>query len=473
MSTAFLLLSVAPSGLSPAAPLATEVRTGLLVTVGDVTDTTAMLWVRGDGTVPVIAWYRPEGTTQTTEVGITLEPRADFTGRALLSGLTPGARYAYDIAQGSDRIHGSFGTAPGPHANASARVMWSGDLGSSNNCRDVEDGYRIFHAMTHRHPDLFLFVGDTIYADHTCGTTPHAPGASFVAETLGDFHAKHRYNRADRVVQRFFRTTPVEAIWDDHEVRNNFAGPTEPLMPVGRRAFLDYWPTRGAPDEPARLYRRVRWGRHLEMFILDTRQYRSRNDEADGATKTMLGAAQRAWLLDGLRGSDATWKVIVSSVPLGQFTGGKVADSWSASNVLGFARTGRGFTHERDTLLQALREARVHNLVVLSGDVHHGELIRHEPWPGFVVHEFLAGPLAARQGFKRFLDRSLNSRSLGSLGWANNFGEITADGDQLGVRLLDTEGAVRVSFRVGAERPVLEARRVPSRAVHSESGEIQ
>jgi alkaline phosphatase D len=325
--------------------------------------------------------------------------------------------------------------------------------------------------MTDRRPDLFLFVGDTIYADHTCGTTPHLPGASFIAETLGDFHAKHRYNRADRVVQRFFRTTPVEAIWDDHEVRNNFAGPSEPLMAVGRRAFLDYWPMRGTPEEPARLYRRVRWGRHLEMFVLDTRQYRSRNDDADGSTKTMLGAAQRAWLLDGLRESDATWKVIVSSVPLGQFTGGKIADAWSASNVLGFTRTGRGFTHERDTILHTLQEAGVRNLVVLSGDVHHGELIRHEPWPGFVIHEFLAGPLAARQGFKRFLDRSLHSRSLGSLGWANNFGEITVDGDRLEVRILDTGGATRVSFRVGAEPPVLEARRVSSRAVIPGEGE--
>ena len=62
------------------------------------------------------------------------------------------------------------------------------------------------------------------------------------------------------------------AIWDDHEVKNDFAGPSEPLMPVGRQAFLDYWPIPPPPDEPTRLYRKVRWGKLLEVFILDTRQ---------------------------------------------------------------------------------------------------------------------------------------------------------------------------------------------------------
>jgi hypothetical protein len=88
--------------------------------------------------------------------------------------------------------------------------------------------------------------------------------------------------------------------------------------------------------------------------------------------------------------------------------------------------------------------------VFVSGDVHHAELLRHEPSPGFTVHEFVAGPLAARQGYPRFLDRSLNSRSLGSLGFTPNFGELVIDGSTLHVRVIDASGAVRTSLRVGA-----------------------
>jgi alkaline phosphatase D len=184
----------------------------------------------------------------------------------------------------------------------------------------------------------------------------------------------------------------------------------------------------------------------------------------------MLGAAQRAWLLEGLAQSEATWKVIVSSVPLGMFTGGASSDSWSGANVFGYPRGGNGFVRERTAILDAIRAGGMRNVVVLSGDVHHAELIRHEPAPGFVLHEFIAGPLAARQGFRRFLDRSLHSRSLGSLGWANNFGELVADGDGLTVRIIDAAGRPRTSLALGAAPPVVDAQ-VEAHAVHPQSGD--
>src|SRR5439155_917496 len=249
--------------------------------------------------------------------------------------------------------------------------------------------------------DFFTFNGDTIYADHVCrATTPHVAGNEFVAVSLDEYRAKHRYNREDPAVQELLRVTSVYAAWDDHEVTNNFSGPTEPLMPVGRRAFRDYWAIDGPAEEPDRLYRSVRWGRSLEVFILDTRQYRSRNEALDGPDKTMLGAAQRSWLLERVSASDATWKLIVSSVPLGVFTR---SDSWTSANVLGYPRPGAGFAWERDLILRTLRERGVRNVVFLSGDVHHAQFLRHEV-DGYVVHELMAGPLAARPGIPGFLD---------------------------------------------------------------------
>jgi alkaline phosphatase D len=330
-------------------------------------------------------------------------------------------------------------------------MLWSGDLGGSGHCRDVEDGYRIFQAMSERKPDFFLFVGDTVYADRRCTGRAVVPGSDFIASTLAEFHAKHRYNRADRVLQRFFRRTPVFATWDDHEVRNNFAGGADGLMPLGRQAFLDYWPIDAPPGEPARLYRSVRWGRHVEIFMLDTRQYRSANATRDGESKTMLGPEQLGWLLTRVPASDATWKLIVSTVPLGVFTGGAASDSWSSANVFGFPRRGNGFVRERDAILAALRDRGVRNLVFLSGDVHHAELIRHAPYGDWSFHEFIAGPLAARQGYRRPLDRTLRSRSLGALGWADNFGEVEADGDTLAARIVDVSGTVRAAVRLKAD----------------------
>jgi alkaline phosphatase D len=453
MSSAFVLLGIAPSGLSPAAPMPAEDRHGVLVTVAEVGPDRAMVWVRGDhSSTPVRLRYGPaEDTSATTDIMVALSPERDQTGRVALETLVPATRYVYEVSQDDARTRGSFVTAPRPEADAPVRLVWSGDLGANGYCRDVEDGYRIFRTMARRQPNFFLFIGDTVYADQPCGVRPHVPGTDYVAKTLAEFHGKHRYNRADPALQEFFRTTSVFAMWDDHEVRNNFAGPTEPLMPVGLRALLDYWPIQGPPDEPRRLYRTVRWGRHVEALILDTRQYRTDNAESDGPAKTMLGAAQREWLLRGLASSDATWKLVVTSVPLGMFTGGRYSDSWSRANLFGFPRTTpTGFVHERDLILRSIRDQGVRNVVFLSGDVHHAELMRHEPSPGFVVHELVAGPLAARQGYPRFLDRSLNSRTLGSLGFTPNFGELVVDGGTLQARIFDGSDSVRVSVRIGA-----------------------
>lgn len=94
----------------------------------------------------------------------------------------------------------------------------------------------------------------------------------------------------------------------------------------------------------------MRWGRHVELFVLDTRSFREPNDRPDTgpAPKTLLGAEQRAWLLDALAGSDATWKVVVSSVPLAIPTGRPAArDGWSdLGGETGFEREARALFAE-------------------------------------------------------------------------------------------------------------------------------
>jgi alkaline phosphatase D len=445
-----VLLTAMPTALAPARPVAFPEHPAVLVTVAEVHENRATLWVRAEGGAPVRVRYRPEGARASLETSLEPDAGRDDTAHVVLRGLGEATRYVYEVEHESGTVTGQFATAPRASESARTRILWSADLGGAGHCRDVEDGYRIFHAMRRRAADLFLFLGDTIYADHTCGGQPGPGVRSVVATSLGDFHGKHRENREDHAVQRFLRSTPVYAIWDDHEVANNFSAPRHPLALAGLAAFRDYWAIDGPAEEPARLYRRVRWGRHVEIFILDTRQYRSSNRAEDGPGKSMLGVPQRRWLLDGLTGSDATWKVVVTTVPLGMFTGGRASDSWSNMNALGFARPGSGFVWERDLILRTLREHRVANVVFLSGDVHHAELVRHEPEPGHVVHEFVAGPLAARQGFPRFLDRSLGSRSLGGLGWSYNFGEIEADGEQLTARIFDTAGTLRVTTRLHA-----------------------
>jgi len=306
--------------------------------------------------------------------------------------------------------------------------------------------------MRERRADFFVFVGDTIYADVPCDRPGVVPGAEFRARTLAEYRARHRYQLEDVPLRALLGATSVYAIWDDHEVRNDFSGPHDSLMPVGRQALIDYWPIATPTDEPTRLYRRFRWGRLLELFVLDTRQYRSRNTDTDGPAKTMLGAAQKRWLLDVVSGSTALWKVVVTSVSLSIPTGRPDArDSWTGGSPFGLPQDGAGFVVERDAILAELGRRHVKNLVFVTADVHHAEIIRHEPAPSWVFHELVAGPLSATTGRPRPLDASLNPRSLFGRGGVFNFGEVVVEPAQLTARLIDDTGAVMFTHAINPE----------------------
>jgi len=418
----------------------------------EVRSTAAIVWARAAQAGPVTVELTPSGGAPRT-IGRQASDADDLVVRVDLEGLTPATRHSYAVRQGGEHAEGEFTTAPASADATTVTFLWSGDLGGGGFCRLLDGGYRIFRAMARHAADFFLFAGDTVYQDVPCSRPGTVPGANFVARTLSEFRAKHRYNREDPAVQDFLRRTPVFANWDDHEVRNDFSGTVEPLMPVGRQAFLDYFPIVTGSDDRYRMYRAMRWGRLLELFILDTRQYRSDNGEPDGPGKTMLGAAQRRWLLEAVTGSTATWKVVVSSVPLAIPTGRPDRrDSWTDVSVFGLPpEQGTGFVTERDSILRTLRTRGVRNLIFLAADVHHAELIRHHPTSDWSFHEFVAGPLSATTGRPRPLDARLNSRTLFAQGGVYNYGEIRIEPTHLTVRVLDEQGSELFTHTIGPE----------------------
>ena len=440
------LLAVLLAGAAPAA-------SPLLVTVTEVRPTGAILWARAARPGPVtieVGVARAEAAHTVTAQAAAAD---DLIVRAPLDGLAPATRHRYRVIQGSERVDGAFTTAPAADEPARVRFVWSGDLGGGGLCRPAGGEYRIFRAMRQRAADFFVFAGDTAYADVACNRPGTIPGAGFRATTLAEFRARHRYNREDPAFQAFLRQTPVYATWDDHEVRGDFAGTSEPLMPVGRQAFLDYWPV-AAGDDRTRIYRSMRWGRLLELFILDTRQYRSDNRLPDSSRKTLLGAAQRRWLLQALPASTATWKVVVSSVTLSVPTGHpERRDGWSNASILGLApERGTGFVTERDAVLREFRLRGVRNLLVVAADVHHAEVIRHQPYRDWAFHELIAGPLSAPRGRPRPLDSRLGPRTLFARGGLFNFGEVTVEPARLTVRILDEEGAELFTHAISPEQ---------------------
>lgn len=358
-----LLALIAAAGGIAASPPAEPPAIGYSVASGDVTDTRAMIWTRTSGAASVRVEYHTSPTLGGMNTPpVPAEQDRDFTVKIDLSNLQPETRYYYRVTAesgGRRAVHslvGTFRTAPAASEAADLTLAWGADTS------ERFQPFRIFDAILAQDPDVFLFAGDTVYADIDCN-----------ARTLVNYRACYRRNREDQALQRFARKTAVWAVWDDHEVANNFDR-THARLPIGRQALLEYWPIRQEPSDPARLYRSFRWGRLAEVFVLDDRQYRSPSSVRDTAAKTMLGSIQKAWLMQSLRQSDAPFKIVVSSVPL-KYHG---TDSWE------------GYTAEREELFDSITRHVAGRVIVLTGDVHYAAVLRHRT----SVIEAIVGPLA-------------------------------------------------------------------------------
>jgi alkaline phosphatase D len=394
------------------------------VVVGDVTTHSAVLWARADreGMLTVhLSGGKHEGNAR-----LRFRAADDYTGQAVLEGLRPDTTYRYKL--GSTR--GTFETPPLANDPEDIRLAFGGDVAGQNVCRDASEGFPIMDTIRRAKPDVFVGLGDMIYADNACDPVgrygnQQVPGGFGPATDLPGFWAHWRYNRADAASQRLLESTGYVGVWDDHEVVNDF-GPlsdtrsTPPytpgvhLLPIGLDAFLDYTPIAVAANTPKRLYRSLRWGKHVELFVLDTRQYRDANIASDSPDrpKTMLGREQLTWLREGLAASDATWKVIVSSVPMSIPTGFPPTngrDGWA-----NFDQT-TGFEQELLDILGFMERSGIRNTIWITTDVHFAEAFRYRPFasnPNFVVYELATGPLNAGIFPIRDFDSTLNPEVL-------------------------------------------------------------
>jgi alkaline phosphatase D len=352
------LPSLATSGCAPLLTPA-DSKTGLSLgyVAGDVTSSSAVIWARAQpGTRVELHYSVDPGFADFRAVGpYAVDAESDYTVRFDLHDLPSGTPCFYRAAV-VGKVPGRiarFRTAPLPGDHQRVVFCFSGDT------RESYQPFTVMAAVREQQPDFFLHLGDTIYADRNGG-----------AARLSEFWSKYRTNRGDWATQALHAETGLYVTWDDHEVADNYL-PAHPLAPIGQRAFLDYWPVRRDPDEAHRIYRSFRWGSALELFILDTRQYR------DPGRGTMLGQAQKQWLIKDLTRSDALFKFIATSVPM---EGGGI-DRWD------------GYPKERAEIIDAIRSTNTTGVIFLSADLHCAAIRRLRKSGG--LKNIIAGPLGA------------------------------------------------------------------------------
>lgn len=330
----------------------------------------AVVWTRSSGPWPICIEYDPDPFFPNPErtVAIVAEAADDFVQVHRLTGLREGQTYAYRVIVDGRPNPDDQGLEPWllkTTSDVPARFRMAFGSCARRARYPVQP---IWRAVETAKPDLFIWAGDAVYADSL--------DPAILAE-------EYRRQRDLPEIRRFMATTPQFCIWDDHDYGLNDQDRRHPGKVAALETFKRYWPnpSAGLPDTPGAFFNWSQGG--IDVFFLDVRYHRDPNEDPNVAGKTMLGEAQRAWLMAGLRASTAPFKLLISG---SGWNDGKVegADSWSS------------FTHERNAIFDQIMAEKISGVVLLSGDTHFGEM-NCLPWSergGYDLYEFVSSPLA-------------------------------------------------------------------------------
>lgn len=327
----------------------------------------------------------------------TAGPELAYAVHVDVRGLRPDRPYWYRfIVGGQPSEVGRAWTAPAPGSSPD-RLRFT-----AASCSHYEFGwFSAYRHMAEEEESRFtLFLGDYIY-ENTVGThyqdqvvRSYGMGE---ARTLSDYRRRYALHHLDPDMKRLHAAAACIAIWDDHEVQNDYSGiwsedaatPPEAFVKrrtAGYRAFCENMPVRLAdvmrPDGSFRLNRRMQWGRLARFDMVDGRQFRSRQPCAEGLarrngrmvpascaeledpSRTFLGFEQERWLYDGWASSPAQWNILTQNLLIAPLTIN------SDRGPLLWTDTWNGFGAARQRLLDAMVQTGLSNPVTLAGDYH-------------------------------------------------------------------------------------------------------
>ena len=196
-----------------------------------------------------------------------------------------------------------------------------------------------FDQLAARRPDAFVWQGDLNYPDTVGPLAQSVPG---YAGIWRDFLANPRLapilERAMFAAQR-----------DDHDYGLQDANSTN-LVPWG----LEPWESLVEDRDHYRFSAGV-----ADFWVLDQRRFKTDPAEPDAPGKSLLGLAQREWLMSTLAASRAPFKVVCSPCTLAPLRANARDGSWAT-----------GFTAERDLLLDHVAKRVSGRTLFVTGDTH-------------------------------------------------------------------------------------------------------
>ncbi len=324
--------------------------------LGSLSDQRVHFWLRTWHEIPVRILISENRTMDhATSITANSNKERDYTAVLKTSALKADTEYYYQLFLDGikeDQTY-QFKTMPAAGKSAKFEIAFAGGAGYTpmyERMWTTVDSYN-FRA-------LFL-LGDNVYID-----TPE------VRETQ-QYCYYRRQSRSE--FRQITSSTSISAIWDDHDYytndgsKMNNAPDQKWKIPVWE-TFRNNWanPAYGQQGNPGCYFKQSI--ADVDFFFLDGRYYRYKN--------TMLGETQKQWLLDGLKHSTATFKVLCVNVPItpGVKPGSK--DTWD------------GYKDERDQILDFVADNRIDGFFVIAADRHRSDAWKTERKKGYPIYEF-------------------------------------------------------------------------------------
>ncbi|TAE84377.1 MAG: alkaline phosphatase family protein [Bacteroidetes bacterium] len=308
-------------------------------------------------------------------------------------------------------------------------------------CGHQNRSLSIFNTIVSHQPDLFVFLGDNVYAD-----TDNMDTLAAIYQRLG---SKPSY-------QNLKKNVPIVATWDDHDYGQNDAGRHFPKKAQSKQVFLDFF------EEPAQSSRRKHQGiyhaytytangKTLQVILLDVRTFRDnlksyngshKNDKAffyrmqysphTNSDSTLLGEEQWEWLEEELR-KPADVRIIGSGSQFGITYNGY--EAWA------------NFPHEQQRLLNLLKSTRAGGVLFISGDVHYGEISRLTTEGQYPIYDVTSSGLSSTWEFA-----TPNQNRIAGPVMENHFGLITINWEAadptITMQIWDKSNTLRAEQRI-------------------------
>lgn len=251
-------------------------------------------------------------------------PQDDYIIKAQVDLLVSDTQYYYRLVYGANTDNVSRGNTCSfrtlPKANVIKPMRFAVVTGMNyhkfhkgNNAyqgADKNRGYPALETIKNLKPNFFIATGDNVYYDH-----PPKPATQTTKQMQQKWHEQFAQPR----FAHLFGQVPTYWQKDDHDYRYDDADATGTRLPShknGIAVFKQQVPVTNPHQTNTITYRTHKLGKLVQIWLTESRDYRSPNDMKDGPDKSLWGQEQKEWLQKTLLESDATFKFLISPTPI-------------------------------------------------------------------------------------------------------------------------------------------------------------